>query len=58
MSFSRATPALEHLFTAKQGFGWLSHDDFVHHFAADVDPARANVMYAVQQALAAPPSPT
>ena len=45
-------PALEHLFTDKLGFGWLSHDDFVHHFAADVDPVRANVMYAVQQALA------
>ena len=38
------TPALEHLFTDKLGFGWLSQDDFVHHFAADVDPVRANVM--------------
>ena len=46
------TPALEHLFTDKLGFGWLSHDDFVHHFAADVDPGRANVMYAVQRGLA------
>jgi pimeloyl-ACP methyl ester carboxylesterase len=27
-------PALEHLFTDKQGFAWLSEDDFVHHFAA------------------------
>ncbi len=45
-------PALEHLFTDKQGFGWLSEDDFVHHFAADVDPVKAKVMYAVQQALA------
>jgi pimeloyl-ACP methyl ester carboxylesterase len=44
-------PALEHLFTDKQGFGWLSEDDFVNHFAADVDPARARVMYAVQQPL-------
>jgi pimeloyl-ACP methyl ester carboxylesterase len=32
--------------------GWLSEDDFVSHFAADVDPVRAKVMYAVQQALA------
>ena len=32
------TPALEHLFTDKKGFGWLSEDDFVNHFAADVDP--------------------
>lgn len=45
-------PALKHLFTDKQGFGWLSEDDFVHHFAADVDPVKARVMYAVQQALA------
>jgi pimeloyl-ACP methyl ester carboxylesterase len=45
------TPALAHLFTDKQGFGWLSEDDFVNHFAADVDPVRAKVMYAVQQAL-------
>jgi pimeloyl-ACP methyl ester carboxylesterase len=46
------TPALKHLFTDKLGFGWLSQDDFVHHFAADVDPARASAMHAVQQALA------
>jgi pimeloyl-ACP methyl ester carboxylesterase len=46
------TPALEHLFTDKQGFGWLSEDDFVNHFAADVDPVKAKVMYAVQQPLA------
>jgi pimeloyl-ACP methyl ester carboxylesterase len=46
------TPALKHLFTDKQGFGWLPEDDFVNHFAADVDPAKAKVMYAVQQALA------
>ncbi len=44
--------ALEHLFTDKQGFGWLSEDDFVDHFAADVDPVRARVMHAVQQPLA------
>jgi pimeloyl-ACP methyl ester carboxylesterase len=47
------TPALEHLFTDKQGFTWLAEDDFVHHFAADVDPVKATVMHAVQQALAA-----
>jgi pimeloyl-ACP methyl ester carboxylesterase len=45
-------PALEHLFTDKQGFAWLSEDDFVNHFAADVDPVHARVMYAVQQPLA------
>src|ERR1700750_847856 len=52
LSQGPVTPALAHLFTDKQGFGWLSADDFVHHFAADVDPARARVMYAVQQPLA------
>jgi pimeloyl-ACP methyl ester carboxylesterase len=46
------TPALAHLFTDKQGFGWLSEDDFVNYFAADVDPVQAKVMYAVQQPLA------
>src|SRR5712692_7383882 len=45
-------PALAHLFTDKQGFGWLPEDDFVKHFAADVDPVRAKVMHAVQQPLA------
>jgi pimeloyl-ACP methyl ester carboxylesterase len=52
LSQGPVTPALAHLFTDKQGFGWLSEDDFVHHFAADVDPVKAKVMYAVQQALA------
>ena len=47
------TPALAHLIVDEQGFGWLSEDDFVNHFAADVDPAKARVMYAVQQPLAA-----
>jgi pimeloyl-ACP methyl ester carboxylesterase len=46
------TPALAHLFTDSRGFGWLSEDDFVNHFAADVDPIWARVMYAVQQPLA------
>jgi len=46
------TPALAHLVTDTRGFGWLSEDDFVNHFAADVDPVQAKVMYAVQQALA------
>jgi pimeloyl-ACP methyl ester carboxylesterase len=45
-------PALAHLFTDKQGFGWLPEDDYVNHFAADVDPVRARVMHATQQALA------
>jgi pimeloyl-ACP methyl ester carboxylesterase len=47
------TPALAHMVTDRQGFTWLSEDDFVHHFAADVDPVQAKAMHAVQQALAA-----
>ena len=31
--------ANEHLFTDKKGFFWMSEDDFVHHFAADVRPS-------------------
>jgi pimeloyl-ACP methyl ester carboxylesterase len=46
------TPALAHLDIDKQGFAWLPEDDFVNHFAADVDPAKARVMFAVQQPLA------
>src|SRR6202045_4805797 len=53
LSQGPVTPALAHLFTDSRGFGWLSEDDFVNHFAGDVDPTRARVMYAVQQALAA-----
>src|SRR5271169_4779977 len=45
-------PALAHLVTDDQGFAWLPEDDFVNHFAADVDPVKAKVMYAVQQPLA------
>src|SRR5579864_5870421 len=53
LSQGPVTPALAHLFTDEQGFGWLSEDDFVKHFAGDVDPVRARVMHAVQQPLAA-----
>ena len=52
LSQGPVTPALAHLFTDPQGFGWLSEDDFVNHFAADVDPVKAKVKYAVQQPLA------
>src|SRR5258708_14495989 len=52
LSQGPVTPALAHLVTDTRGFGWLSEDDFVRHFAADVDPVKAKVMYAVQQALA------
>lgn len=45
------TPALAHLFVDQQGFGWLPQEDFVAHFAADVDPVKAKVLFAVQQGL-------
>ena len=47
------TPALAHLDIDQQGFAWLPEEDFVGHFAADVDPVKAKVMFAVQQPLAA-----
>jgi pimeloyl-ACP methyl ester carboxylesterase len=46
------SPALAHMDVDDRGFIWLSEDDFVGHFAADVDPAKAKVMCAVQQPLA------
>jgi pimeloyl-ACP methyl ester carboxylesterase len=47
------TPALAHLDIDPLGFAWIPEDDFLNHFAADIDPVSAKVMYAVQQALAA-----
>src|SRR5580692_8450198 len=52
LSQGPVTPALAHLLTDARGFGWLPEDDFISHFAADVDPVQAKVMYAVQQPLA------
>jgi pimeloyl-ACP methyl ester carboxylesterase len=46
------TPALAHLDIDDQGFGWLPEDDFVSHFAADVEPVKARAMFAVQQPIA------
>lgn len=46
------TPALAHLRIDAQGFAWIPQDDFVGHFAADVNRAQANLMYAVQQPIA------
>jgi pimeloyl-ACP methyl ester carboxylesterase len=45
------TAALAHLIVDEQGFAWLPEDDFVGHFAADVDPVKAKVLCAVQQGL-------
>ena len=52
LSQGPVTPALAHLLTDSRGFGWLSEDDFVDHFAGDVDPLKAKVMCAVQQPIA------
>src|SRR6266487_3222160 len=53
LSQGPVTPALARLSIDKQGFAWLPEDDFVNHFAADINPVKAKVMFAVQQPLAA-----
>jgi pimeloyl-ACP methyl ester carboxylesterase len=45
-------PALANLIVDAQGFGRVPQDDFVGHFAADVDPATAKVMHSAQQPVA------
>jgi pimeloyl-ACP methyl ester carboxylesterase len=52
LSVGPVMPALAHLVIDDRGFAWLPEDDFVKHFAADVDPTQALVLYAVQQPLA------
>jgi pimeloyl-ACP methyl ester carboxylesterase len=47
------TAALAHLDIDELGFAWLPVDDYVTHFASDIDPVRARVLHASQQALAA-----
>ena len=45
------TPAVANVEVDSEGFGWIPEDDFLGHFAADIDPVKAKVMYAVQQPL-------
>jgi pimeloyl-ACP methyl ester carboxylesterase len=45
------TPALANLDIDSLGFAWIPENDFVGHFAADIDPVQAKVMSAVQQPL-------
>jgi pimeloyl-ACP methyl ester carboxylesterase len=52
LSQGPVSPALEHQFVDDRGFVWLAEEDFTNHFAADVDPTRSKVMFAVQQPLA------
>jgi pimeloyl-ACP methyl ester carboxylesterase len=42
-------PALANLIVDEQGFGRVPEDDFLGHFAADVDPVKAKAMHAAQQ---------
>ena len=44
-------PAVANIDVDAESFGWIPEDDFLGHFAADIDPAKADVMYAVQQPL-------
>ena len=50
LSQGPVTPALAHLFTDARGFGWLSEDDFVNHFAADIEPKRKIVARILDEA--------
>jgi pimeloyl-ACP methyl ester carboxylesterase len=45
------TPAVANIDVDPEGFAWIPEDDFLNHFAADIDPVKAKVMYAVQQPL-------
>jgi pimeloyl-ACP methyl ester carboxylesterase len=45
------TPAVANIDVDSESFAWLPEDDFLNHFAADIDPVKAKVMYAVQQPL-------
>jgi pimeloyl-ACP methyl ester carboxylesterase len=52
LSQGPTSPALVNLSTDKQGSVWLPEEDYTGHFAADVDPVSARVMYATQQPIA------
>ena len=45
-------PAIAHLDVDASGSAWMPEEDFVRHFAADVPPVEARVMFAAQQPLA------
>jgi pimeloyl-ACP methyl ester carboxylesterase len=51
LSQAPAGPALAHLDVDERKFAWLPEGDFINHFAADVPPVKAKVMFAVQQPL-------
>src|SRR5262245_6628911 len=45
------TPAIANLEIDSEGYAWLPENAFLEHFAPDVDPVEAKVMYAVQKPL-------
>src|SRR5690348_13887596 len=45
------TPALGDIEVDSEGFAWIPEKGFLAHFAPDVEPVEAKVMYAVQQPL-------
>jgi pimeloyl-ACP methyl ester carboxylesterase len=45
------TPGVANIDVDSEGFAWIPEDDFLGHFAADIEPTKAKVMYAVQQPL-------
>jgi pimeloyl-ACP methyl ester carboxylesterase len=45
------TPALGDIEVDSEGFAWIPEEGFLAHFAPDVEPVEAKVMYAVQQPL-------
>ena len=45
------TPSLANLEIDSEGFSRIPEADYVGHFAGDIDPVKAKVMYAVQQPL-------
>lgn len=47
------SPALKELRVDAQGFSWITQENYLKYFAADVDPVQANVMYATQGPFAA-----
>jgi pimeloyl-ACP methyl ester carboxylesterase len=45
------TPGVANIDVDSQGRAWIPEDDFLGHFAADIDPVKAKVMYTAQQPL-------
>jgi hypothetical protein len=46
-----STPAVANVDIDSEGFAWIPEHDFLGPFAADIDPVKAKLMYAVQQPL-------